>query len=352
MAKKKHINVFFGITARAMMTGAACLLLLSYLSRFANPAKLWFLTIFGLAFMPLVFLNVVLMVWAAYRRSSAFFIPFLALLPSVFILGSGFQVKGFEPDGSGVRIVTYNVGQLRASDLDPKACKDSVIRFLKSTDADIICIQEYNCSPGVDVGRELSRSFPGYHAEYFVNVSDHGSYGNVILSRFRVLDKGKMNFEKSANLALYADLMIGDTKIRVYNCHLESYNISLKRLFSGQKRDEIVKETETKMKKSITRRPKQVREVLKNIENCPVEAIVTGDFNDTPLSYTYYRLSKGRGDSFVDAGHGLGSTFNGPLPFLRIDYVLYPDHYKATGHKVCKDIKFSDHYPIITEINI
>ncbi len=352
MAKKKRKNLLFGITARAVMMGFAALLLLSYVSRFVNPARLWFMTIFGLMYMPLLIVNVILFVWAIYRRSASFLIPFVALIPSAFIVGTGIQVKGSEPDGTGLKIVSYNVGQMRSSDIGNKACKDSIIRYLNSTGADIICIQEYYLDADSDISKELHRSFPGYYSEYYVNVSRRYRYGNVILSRYPVLGKGKMNFEHSANLALYADVMIGDTKMRIYNCHFESYNISLKRLLAGSRTDDLVKETETKMKKSITRRPKQVKDVLENIDNCPVEAIVTGDFNDTPHSYTYYRLSRGRRDSFVDAGRGLGSTYNGPLPFLRIDYVLYPDHYRATGHKVNKKIRFSDHFPVETEIKL
>ena len=71
----------------------------------------------------------------------------------------------------------------------------------------------------------------------------------------------------------------------------------------------MLKDTEQKMKSSIVRRPRQVEAVLSDIENSPYEAIVTGDFNDTPMSYTYYRLRRGRRDSFVEAGKGFGATY-------------------------------------------
>ena len=108
-----------------------------------------------------------------------------------------------------------------------------------------------------------------------------------------------------------------------------------------------VEETEQKMRRSITERPKQVSAVLQNVENAPVRSLVLGDFNDTPLSYTYFRLLRGRRDSFVKAGHGFGSTYSILWPFLRIDYILYPSEIKAVNCTIDK-VTYSDHYPVIT----
>ena len=105
------------------------------------------------------------------------------------------------------------------------------------------------------------------------------------------------------------------------------------------------------MRSSITRRPKQVDIVLEDIRNSPVESIVTGDFNDTPMSYTYQQLKKGKKDSFVEAGKGLGGTYSGLWPFIRIDYVLLPGSCKVQYHKVVRK-PFSDHYPIVTRLKI
>ena len=78
---------------------------------------------------------------------------------------------------------------------------------------------------------------------------------------------------------------------------------------------------------------------------------MVGDFNDNPVSYTYYRLSKGRKDSFVDAGRGISPTYYYLWPMLRIDYILYPKRFQATGYKVF-DVNYSDHYPIMSVLNI
>lgn len=349
------------VTARLVMLVAAGLLLLSYLSVVVNPARAWLMSLFGLLFVPIALLNLLLLLWGLARKSSSFLIPLLALLPSVVYLGRYFQFSsGAEERADGcTRILTWNVGNFSMgrgaeawSLAEREARLDSVKAILKANDPDIVCFQEMRIPGGKAVGDFLKENFPSYEASYFVNVLSDGSYGNVMLSRYPIVAKGRIDFEGSSNLAVYADLQIGDTKARIYNCHFESYSISLPRLVKSLGRDStIVRETEHKMKRSIVRRPRQVQQVLSDIENCPVEAIVTGDFNDTPMSYTYRRLMKGRDDSFVKAGKGFGATYTVLWPLIRIDYVLYPSHYGAVSSRVIRK-KFSDHYPVVAELNI
>ena len=230
---------------------------------------------------------------------------------------------------------------------------DSVLRFIKGTDADIICLQEVDLTGEYDVNKFIRSHFPEYESGYFMFVNTEGTYGNVTLSRFPISNKGKLQFEKSANQAIYTDLKVNDgTTIRVYNCHFESYNISITGLAKSiSHRDStIVRDTEEKMRRSIIRRREQVEQVMSDIEGCSVEAIVVGDFNDNPMSYTYHRLMKGRKDTFVESGKGFGATYSALWPFIRIDYILYPSHFKAVSNSIPR-LKYSDHYPVIAEIN-
>ena len=151
-------------------------------------------------------------------------------------------------------------------------------------------------------------------------------------------------------MALYGDYLIADRLFRVYNCHFQSYNISLSGIGKALRSDvgDAVRDTERKMSSSLSLRPRQVDAVIRDIEKSALPCIVAGDFNDTPMSYTYWRLSKGRRDSFMEAGHGFGATYSMLRPLLRIDYVLYPELLTAVFHKVCKEETASDHYPIVT----
>ena len=184
-------------------------------------------------------------------------------------------------------------------------------------------------------------------------MTDGSAFGNVTLSRIPVKGKGKIKFEESANLAIYTDYEYQGRMFRVYNCHFESYSISLPGLLRGLFKADKAMMTETgiKVKRSITRRPKQVDKVFEDIERCPVEAFVCGDFNDDPMSYTYFRMTRGRKDTFREAGSGFGATFSRLWPLLRIDYVLIPERFDAIGHQTPR-VKFSDHYPVVTTVEL
>jgi endonuclease/exonuclease/phosphatase family metal-dependent hydrolase len=257
-----------------------------------------------------------------------------------------------------LKVVSYNLGRFSLSDRKAgisgrKQCVDSVFAYLKRQDADIICLQEFyvNKEDFRTFKSYLRRHMPGYHSDYYLFTYRNGAFGNVTLSKVPVSGKGVLKFDESTNLAIYTDHKVGERRFRVYNCHFESYNISFTGLTKAFFRadGDAFSETGIKMKKSISRRPKQVDKVFSNIEKCPYEAFVCGDFNDNPMSYTYYRMTKGRTDAFVRAGAGLGATYSRLWPLLRIDYVLVPDRFKARNCEVHR-VKFSDHYPVVAEI--
>lgn len=360
--KKGRRFTFGGITARVGMLSAAGLLMVSYLSIFINPAKLWTVSLFGLVFIPLLAVNIFLIFWALKRHSRSIFIPLIAVIPSLFFIGRYFQMPGKEmqtPVGNeetAVKIVSYNVGRFAensASLQDKKIRLAEITEFLHRENADIICLQEFFCDSEKDIKGFLKEAFKGYDAEYYLFPDKNGCFGNVTLSKMGASTKGAIKFEESSNLAIFTDFVIGDDVLRVYNCHFESYNISLSGIVKsiwGNDRD-YLKDTEHKMKKGITRRPKQVSRVLKHISGSPVESVVCGDFNDNPMSYSYFMLSKGRKDTFREAGEGFGATYSRLWPLLRIDYILCPDRFKILSHRTPR-MKMSDHYPVISEIAI
>ena len=361
--KKKNRNRLFGITSRVLMLIVAALLALSYLSIVINPAQVWPVSLFGILFVPLMTLNLLLLLWALKRRSRSFLIPLLVLLPSFFFIGRYVQFNSDEAIDDveaekTVKILSWNVGRFAMHDKEAgigsrKQCIDSVFRYIREQDPDIICLQEFHVTDADKVREYLKSKMKGYDAEYYLFTESGGSCGNVTLSRYPVSGKGKIKFEESANLAIYTDYQVGDHRFRVYNCHFESYNISFSGLIRAiARRDStVMAETGTRVKRSITRRPKQVDKVFSDIESCPVESFVCGGFNDNPMSYTYYRMTRDREDAFVEAGDGFGATYSLLWPMLRIDYVLYPARYRAVSHDIPR-VPYSDHYPVVTEIEL
>lgn len=349
--RRKKGRWLTGVIARALMLLAAVLLFLTYASMVVNPSKAWYMTALGLLFLPAVILNLLLLFWALRRRSGAFLIPLLALLPSLILIGRYFQFSsgGKAPGEDTVKIISYNVGRFRLG--KDTASLDSIACFIKDSGADIACLQEVDLTGEYDVSGFLKDEFPEYESSYYMFINSEGVYGNVTLSKLPITNKGRIQFGESSNQAIYTDLKINEgSTIRVYNCHFESYSISLSSLVKSRLRDStLVHQTEERMKRSIIVRPEQVEQVMADIEECPLEAIVAGDFNDNPMSYTYHRLMKGRKDTFVEAGKGFGATYSALWPFIRIDYILYPSHFKAVSNQIPR-LRYSDHYPVMAEI--
>ena len=356
-------NRFFGLTSRVLMLIVAGLLILSYMSIVINPAKVWLISLFGIFFIPLSALNLFLLLWALKRRSKSIVIPLLALLPAIYFTGLYIQFDSEEDriarmphSDNTVRIISYNVGRFSLDEGEFKSrseCMDSVFAYILDQDPDIICLQEFQADNVDNVKSYLRRRMSDYNAEYYLFPSGNGAFGNITLSKLPVTGKGVIKFDGSTNLAIYTDYQQGGKSFRVYNCHFESYNVSVSGLMRGlvQRDSVLISTTGDKMKRSITRRPKQVDKVFEHIEQCPIESFVCGDFNDNPMSYTYYRMTRGRKDTFKEAGNGFGASFATIWPMLRIDYILCPEKYSPLSHKTPR-VPYSDHYPVVTEIHL
>ena len=347
--KKRHwlSRLSFG-TVSLVVSG---LLVLSYLSVVVDPAKAWFFTLFGLLYPVFLLIALVLFVWSLSRRSSMRGLLLLVLLPSFFFAGRYYQFPWRTVEGTPtLKVISYNVGLFAHADdagKDRLEVADSICAYLLKQDADIICLQEFYLPSKVKMDRWLKEHFPGYKAEYYVLTGKTGSAGNLTLSRRPVVSRGKEVFEKSTNMAIWTDVKLDSGTVRIYNCHFESYNISLRALVKGARDEVFLEETGLKMRRSIRERPRQVAHVLQSMNKASMRSLAVGDFNDTPLSYTYFRLLRGRQDSFVKAGKGFGATFRALWPLLRIDYILYPKDLSAVSYTV-GDVKYSDHYPVIS----
>ena len=368
MVQKRH-GLLLGIVSTAIMLLCGGALWLSWFSMYIHPEKAWGLTLFGLLFPLLVLLNILMLIWAIALRSRSAVIPLLALIPAFFLSGRYIQFnKASEATGSGeivsgkagkvavdgaVKVLTWNVGKFSAAKkstgLDSwQTCADSVFTALRKMSPDVICLQEFHLDKASRINDFLKAKYPGWEQTSYTYTNTSGCYGCVILSRFPILGKGKFDFSHSSNLAIYADIETPSQRLRVYNCHFESYSISPERLIASLD-SSLVRETESKLKHSIMRRPSQAQIIADDIDASPYDVIVTGDFNDNPVSYTYRLLAGGRKDAFVEAGRGLGQTYAKMGPFLRIDYVLFPKDWKALDY-VCPKLKLSDHYPVATTL--
>lgn len=352
---KKH-NSLLSFVFRIILIVFALALAVSYISIFINPAKFALPIFFGLYYIPILVINIILLIIAIMARSKSGWITLIAILPSLLFCEYYFKTGSEEKEmkGTPYKIITYNTGQFASSrqGLSKQACRDSVIKYIENERPDIACFQEFSISDTSLV----TKLFPGYPYKHyhFFKIRNNYYFGNLTISRYPIVSKGVISFSESTNLSIYSDIKYKEGVIRVYNNHLESYNISpaslVMKLAKGYEEisNELI-EVHGKMKISNYKRAGQVDQVVTHIKQYNKPAIICGDFNDTPISYTYHKLSKLSKDTFLEAGQGFSATYSLLWPFLRIDFVLVPQSFDVKSHNT-ERITLSDHYPVSTII--
>lgn len=328
-------------------------LLLSYISIFVNPAKWWIPLFFGLYYIPICILNIALLIILILLKDRYLLIPLVALLPSLYFanmfLKIGHEERGLE--GDEVRFMTYNVGGfiLGEKGETQKETEYQITQFIEKEQAEIVCLQEFMTRDTLS----LRNTFHQYPYIHFYPGKKSPFSGNITLSKYPIVSRGEVKFEGSANLFIYSDIITERGIVRVYNCHLESNRISftsiIKRIADkGNIKDEVMG-VHGKLRNSTVKRSSQVDAIVNLVNKSPYPSIICGDFNDTPLSYTYHQLAKNHKDSFIEGGSGFSSTYSGLWPILRIDYILIPEEFDADRHTVLR-VPHSDHYPVRTTI--
>ncbi len=91
--------------------------------------------------------------------------------------------------------------------------------------------------------------------------------------------------------------------------------------------------------------------VADEIRQSPYPVMVCGDFNDTPNSYAYFKIRDGLQDAFHSKGFGIGATYAGISPTLRIDYIFLDRRFRVNYFdRIRKEL--SDDYPILANVSL
>lgn len=100
------------------------------------------------------------------------------------------------------------------------------------------------------------------------------------------------------------------------------------------------------MKYANLRRAVQAEEVVELVNNFEGRAIVCGDFNDIPISYTYFHTRGNLIDAHLERGNGYGATYVNNFPLFRIDYVLLDKEFKVKSYQRLDKV-LSDHLGVV-----
>ncbi len=295
-------------------------------------------------------------------KSRLVFFSIIIILLGFSNIFNNFQITLFnsvdsKPDQS--KVLSYNVKNFneRNKNSFELVIKSKIINFLMEQDADIVCLQEYHSTsnnlykPLKEIRDTLDANT--YYYESYFNPRYNQLSGLVTFSKYKAINKGKLKFTGSRTFGIYTDVIINNDTVRVFNIHLASIKLKPGDLDfvvnpDAENREELKShslEIYRKLVLAFELREKQLKVLLDKIKSTKRKVILCGDFNDTPSSWVYNQLTDYLTDTFVKKGTGICRTYAGPIPFLRIDYILTGNDIITRGF-TRHNLEKSDHYPI------
>ena len=348
----KHVFVY---TFLLLNIVAAIAIGIASLSVYISPATFWIIVLFGMAYPYLLVINLVFIVFWIFIKPKFIILSLLVILAGYNHIGNYLQFSGKHTLEKGVRITSYNVRYFTGNNEIPvKENADHILQFLRQDNADIICLQEamLNKRQIFDI---KDTQLPQIN---HMQLAHNGEAGGLLtMTRFPILKMEEIRFANSGNMIMFCDILMNTDTVRLYNCHLQSYRLGEAEI---QSIDSIEFNTRPKTKKkllvlsmkfkeAVIKRAEQVESLRRSINKSPYPVIVCGDFNDTPVSYTYHTVKGNLKDSFTESGKGTANTYNGKLPSFRIDYILYSPIFTSYNFQV-SSLNHSDHFPISCDL--
>ncbi|MGM0565390.1 MAG: endonuclease/exonuclease/phosphatase family protein [Bacteroidota bacterium] len=363
--EKKSAGWFSGIIKLLNILAIAGLLL-AYAGYHVSPLTTLIPVFFGLTYPFWLVLNMLFVIFWLFRKKVFLVLSLLAIIIGWSHVGRTFrpalQSAPQRPD-TGIHVMSYNVKLFDIynfrKDTSNKTHK-KIYQFLNDNQPAILCLQEFYTedtgSMAVIDSILAVLPDPEYHIDFFQTLRKEHHWGIATFSTFPVINRQRHQFRNSAgNYCILTDILYKKDTLRIINTHMESWHFEKADLALMQdvkshgigsdtvKQD--IKNVYWKIENAFMKRAVQARELEKIIIESPYPALVCGDFNGTPLSYTYKLVNKHLNDAFVGHGRGFGKTFRDGLPYFRIDYIFYDDHFKPLWFNTYP-LPYSDHHPV------
>ena len=339
------------------------------------PTEGLYYAFFGLTYVVWLTVNVIFFIWWLICRRWLFSIVqvvvFLICWSTICTyIPINFKTSEKNIPHSRIKILTYNVDALQSLTKE-KARVNPIFEYINSQDADVVCMQEMSVIIEEDVLddiitlKEVEAIFSKYpFVHYQTNfISGKRRSGLMILSKYPIVNIQKIDLGSTFNGAFIVLLDVDGKNVHIMNAHLESNRITesdkqLYKEFIKNSNKEITKKVEDNIKERMGRgyniREKQTNIIQDLLKHGHYNYLsICGDFNDTPMSYTYEQMTaKNRmKDSFYESGCGMGITFREYLFPFRLDYILHTPNMQSYNTYV-DHVDYSDHYPVITYLEL
>lgn len=251
-----------------------------------------------------------------------------------------------------LKVMTYNTQGMVVN--KGMKTKMAMLRYINAQDADIVCLQEvlvYKNENRLTLPklREAMSQYP-YTYYDFKLYNSRRQFGNVVFSRYPLINKQTIRFESKSNISSQCDVVVGKDTIRLIVNHLESFKLTRDDLNLDSLTTNLKQENwfDQKLRSASRLRRIQVSTLRKAIRKSPYPVIAVGDFNSLPISWVYWRMNLGMHDCWAESSLGrYGHTYRYDWWLrVRIDYIFTSRKLKPISCET-GSATYSDHYPVI-----
>lgn len=352
---------------------ASLIFLLACLAPALDPIQWWYISLLGLGFgFILITLVAFIFFWLVFKPRFILvsLLPMLIGFNSIamFFAFNTTQKFNYQKGKETLRVAHWNVARFtewRRNNNKGSQTRLKMMDQIKEQAADVLCLQEFFTSTDTVYYNNLNHLMNelGYRYFYYawMNDGDRQWFGNAVFSKHPIVDSGKIYFphSKYPETLLHADIAFGKDTIRVYTTHLQSLQFkkedfeNIEEIKDQQK--DIIQNSKGifgKVRRAMMMRKGQADIIKEVLSNDPYPYILTGDFNDVPNSYAYTTIKGDKlQDVFLKKGFGVGRTFSGISPTLRIDYMFSTKDFEIKQfNRVVKNL--SDHYMLVADLQL
>lgn len=334
---------------------ALCMLFCAY-SPYINPVKHPVQACAGLAFPVFLACTAFFLVFWLVVHSRYVVVSFVAMLCCAQSIYTCCPIHLFrkEVPEDAIKVLSYNVMAFESDHPDTPDNPNMILRYLRESKADIICLQEYIVG-GRLKRSDVDRALAAYPYKDVRKVS--GSWnGLACYSRYPIISAHTIKYKSQYNGSAIYSIKKGEDTLTVINNHLESNKLTQDdreiyvQMIKSPEKVDVTKGSQlllNKLADATAIRARQADTIAAVIrEKGARNMIVCGDFNTSAISYTYRIISEGLIDAFVHSGNGLGISYHRNGFYFRIDNILTSPDLKPYHCVVDRTIPNSDHYPI------
>lgn len=343
------VNVFLGANIATLVLLWACCG-----TTWIDPSLHPRVSVIGLLFPVILLLNLLFVPFWLVYKPRMLVVPLLGMAVCSSYILDYFPIHMGDKSSEEADLVvfTWNSHYLTNCPLDSV---DFLTDYLLEHEVDVACLQEALSSAKYDSVFEPLRRH-GYHIER------NSASSMIIASRYPILKCETLPMEsKSTNTATYADILVDEDTVSVFNVHLESNSLSAEEkaeygeALTDPERDKVKSEAlflTGKISAAAHYRGLQIDHLAHRIDSLPEgrRILFCGDFNDTPISYVYQHIGRRLQNAYRRGGNGVGVSFNETFFPVRIDNIFYSAHWECLDAKVESSITVSDHYPILARL--